>query len=74
MFIKILKIIIKHTLMKLVLIVMSANAWIAQKIFRPFALILFVLWKKVQDLIRIIRREDLYQPVVILPIEDQEPL
>jgi hypothetical protein len=73
-FVKILKIIIKHTLMKLVLMVMSANAWIAQKIFRPFALILFVLWKKVQDLIRIIRGEDLYQPVVILPIEDQEPL
>jgi len=73
-FVKMLKVIIKHTVMRLVLMVMSMNAWMTQKVFMPFALILFVLWDKVQDLIRMMRGEDVCQPVVILPIEEQEPL
>jgi hypothetical protein len=69
-FVNILKVILKHTVIRFVMMTMSVNAWLKEKVCMPFALLLYMLWDKVKDLIRMIRGEDIYQPVVILPIEE----
>jgi len=69
-FVKILKIIINHTVIKFVMMIMRANLWLKEKVFTPIALMLYLFWDKAKDLIRMIRGEDIYQPVVLLPIEE----
>ncbi len=60
-----LKVILRNTALPLILFVMRVNQWIKEKIIVPIAVFLIMIWQKLLEVIRILRGDDIYEPVVI---------
>jgi hypothetical protein len=48
----------------IVMFVMIVNEWIKEKIIMPVATVLLMVWNVLMEIIRAVRGDDLYQPVV----------
>jgi hypothetical protein len=62
-----LKVLIRQTILKFVLFVMSVNQWVKEHIVVPLVVFLIMLWEKVKDIAKALRGEDddVYQPVPV---------
>lgn len=68
------KIILRHTLLPIIVFVMNTNVWIKENILVPIIVLFIKVWKKILEIVRIVRGEDVYEPVVVPPQEVQQSL
>mmetsp|Transcript_17660 Transcript_17660/g.26447 ORF Transcript_17660/g.26447 Transcript_17660/m.26447 type:complete len:217 (+) Transcript_17660:3761-4411(+) len=57
--------ILRKTVLPLVALVMMTNLWMKEHIIIPIAIFLSIIWQKMLEWMRIVRGEDVYEPVVI---------
>lgn len=61
----ILMMILQHTVLQFVRFVLRANEMIRREVILPIAQFLFILFIKLKELVRKIRGEDLYEPIIL---------
>ena len=71
-FILLLKIILRHTLLPIIVFARNTNEQIKENILVPIMMVFINVWKKMLDIIRIVRGEDVYEPVVVPPPSPQQ--
>jgi hypothetical protein len=61
----VIKVILRNTALPIIAFVMMVNAWLKENIIVPVAMCIIIFIQKVFEMIRILRGEDVYEPVVI---------
>ncbi len=63
----IFKAILRKTLFPVIAFVMMTNMWIKENVILPIAILISMIWEKIQLWLRIIRGENVYEPIQIPP-------
>jgi hypothetical protein len=58
-----LEILKERVILPVLLFVLSVNSWLKEKILVPTVMFFLMIWEKITELVRILRGEDIYEPI-----------
>ena len=58
-----LEIVKERVILPVLLFVLSVNSWLKEKVLVPTVIFLLMIWEKIMEWVRILRGEDVYEPI-----------